>query len=51
MIPATTSSGVIEGAQQVQRKDAGFREQIATERPGRRREAVKECDDDRREDE
>ena len=48
MIPATTSSGVIEGAHLVQR----IREQIATERPGAPPgSAVKECDDNRREDE
>jgi hypothetical protein len=40
MIPADDVERVIEGAQQVQREDAGFREQIATERfgapPGKR---------------
>jgi hypothetical protein len=34
MIPADNVERVIEGAQQVQREDAGFREQIATERLG-----------------
>ena len=32
MIPADDVERVIEGARQVQREDAGFREQIATER-------------------
>lgn len=43
---------VIEGAPQVQREDAGFREHIASERlgapPG---SGITESDDDRREDE
>jgi hypothetical protein len=52
MIPADDVERVIEGAQQVQREDAGFRDQIATERLGAPRgSGVKECDDDRREDE
>jgi hypothetical protein len=32
MIPADDVEQVIEGAQQVQREDAGFREQLATKR-------------------
>jgi hypothetical protein len=52
MIPADNVGRVIEGAQQVQREGAGFREQIATERLGAPRgSGVKESDDDRREDE
>jgi hypothetical protein len=34
MISTDDVERVIEGAQQVQREDAGFREQIATERLG-----------------
>jgi hypothetical protein len=34
MIPADDVARVIEGARQVQREDAGFREQIASERLG-----------------
>jgi len=34
MIPADDVERVIEGAQQVQGEDAGFRERIATERLG-----------------
>jgi hypothetical protein len=50
VIPADVER-VIEGAEQVQREDAGFREQIATERLRRRRgSGVRESDDNRRED-
>jgi hypothetical protein len=50
MIPADVER-VIEGARQVQRADAGFREQIATARLGRRRGSeVRESYDNRRED-
>ena len=49
VLPADDVAQVIEGAQQVQREDAGFREQIATERlrpPLRNR--GRESDDSRR---
>jgi hypothetical protein len=46
MIPADDVERVIEGAEQVQREDAGFGEQIATNRFG-----DKESDDDRRDEE
>jgi hypothetical protein len=52
MITADDVERVIEGAPQVQREDAGFREHIASERlgapPG---SGITESDDDRREDE
>ena len=46
MIPADDVERVVEGAEQAQREDAGFGEQIAAKRLG-----VKESDDDRRDDE
>jgi len=50
--PAGGRERVIEGVQQVQREDAGFREQIATKRLGAPPESgITKTDDDRREDE